>query len=107
MTDATQRLRGVFTALVSPFTATGAIDWPAFDRLIDRQLEAGIAGLVPVGTTGEAATLEPDEAEALIAHTVRRVAGRAYVLEQGQLVMQGTAAEMLADPKLRQAYLGL
>ncbi|SEH99771.1 ABC transporter ATP-binding protein [Paracoccus alkenifer] len=35
------------------------------------------------------------------------VAGRAYVLEQGQLVMQGTAAEMLADPKLRQAYLGL
>ena len=80
MTDATQRLSGVFTALVSPFTETGAIDWPAFDRLIDRQLEAGIAGLVPVGTTGEAATLEPDEAEALIAHTVRRVAGRAYVL---------------------------
>lgn len=35
------------------------------------------------------------------------VAGRAYVLEQGQLVMQGTAAEMLADPRLRQAYLGL
>lgn len=35
------------------------------------------------------------------------VAGRAYVLEQGQLVMQGTAAQMLADPRLRQAYLGL
>ena len=47
---------GVFTALVTPFDAAGAIDWPAFDRLIDRQLEAGIAGLVPVGTTGEAAT---------------------------------------------------
>jgi len=80
MTDATLRLRGVFTALVTPFDEQGGIDWHAFDRLIDRQLEAGIAGLVPVGTTGEAATLEPDEAEALIAHTVQRVAGRAYVL---------------------------
>lgn len=80
MTDATLRLKGVFTALVTPFNEAGGIDWPAFDRLIDRQLEAGIAGLVPVGTTGEAATLDPDEAEALIAHTVRRVDGRAYVL---------------------------
>ncbi|MFC7705434.1 4-hydroxy-tetrahydrodipicolinate synthase [Plastorhodobacter daqingensis] len=80
MTDATLRLRGVFTALVTPFDETGGIDWAAFDRLIDRQLEAGIAGLVPVGTTGEAATLEPEEAEALIAHTVKRVAGRTYVL---------------------------
>ncbi len=74
------RFNGVFTALVTPFDAEGGIDWPAFDRLIDRQLEAGITGLVPVGTTGEAATLEPDEAEALIARTVQRVAGRAYVL---------------------------
>lgn len=80
MTDVTQRLRGVFTALVTPFNEQGDIDWHAFDRLIDRQLEAGITGLVPVGTTGEAATLEPDEAEALIAHTVKRVDGRAYVL---------------------------
>ncbi|HEY0919074.1 ABC transporter ATP-binding protein [Devosia sp.] len=36
-----------------------------------------------------------------------KVARRAYVLEQGQLVMEGTAAEMLANPRLRQAYLGL
>ncbi len=35
------------------------------------------------------------------------VAGRAYVLEQGQLAMHGTAAEMLANPRLRQTYLGL
>lgn len=80
MPDVNPRLKGVFTALVTPFNEGGGIDWPAFDRLIDRQLEAGITGLVPVGTTGEAATLEPDEAEALIARTVARVAGRAYVL---------------------------
>ena len=74
------RFDGVFTALVTPFDAEGGIDWPAFDRLIDRQLDAGITGLVPVGTTGEAATLDPEEAEALIARTVERAAGRAYVL---------------------------
>lgn len=79
MTDRS-RFDGVFTALVTPFTDTGAIDWPAFDALIDRQLAAGIAGLVPVGTTGEAATLSAEEALALIAHTVKRVAGAAYVL---------------------------
>ena len=71
---------GVFTALVTPFAADGSIDWPAFDRLVDRQIEAGIAGLVPVGTTGEAATLDETEAEALIARCVSRSAGRAYVL---------------------------
>jgi 4-hydroxy-tetrahydrodipicolinate synthase len=71
---------GVFTALVTPFTATGSIDWTAFDRLIDAQLEAGIKGLVPVGTTGEAATLEDDEALAVIAHIVKRAGNSAYVL---------------------------
>jgi len=74
------RFDGVFTALVTPFTDTGAIDWLAFDRLVDGQLEAGVAGLVPVGTTGEAATLSPDEAAGLVARTARRAAGRAYVL---------------------------
>lgn len=76
----THRFDGIFTALVTPFTDTGAIDWAAFDALIDRQLAAGIAGLVPVGTTGEAATLSADEADAVIKRTVDRVAGRAYVL---------------------------
>ena len=74
------RYNGVFTALVTPFLPDGGIDWPAFDALIDRQLASGIAGLVPVGTTGEAATLTEDEAQALIARTVQRVAGRAVVL---------------------------
>jgi len=74
------RFDGIFTALVTPFTETGAIDWDAFDASIDRQLAAGIAGLVPVGTTGEAATLTGEEADALIARTVERADGRAYVL---------------------------
>lgn len=74
------RFDGVFTALVTPFTETGNIDWPAFDALVDRQLAAGVAGLVPVGTTGEAATLSTEESSALIARTVERANGAAYVL---------------------------
>ncbi|MFZ1681660.1 MAG: 4-hydroxy-tetrahydrodipicolinate synthase, partial [Rhizobiaceae bacterium] len=79
MTDP-NRFDGVFTAMVTPFDARGAIDWDAFDRFVDWQLDSGIAGLVPVGTTGEAATLSEAEAARLIERTVRRAEGRAYVL---------------------------
>lgn len=74
------RYNGVFTALVTPFLPDGGIDWPAFEALIDHQIAAGVAGLVPVGTTGEAATLTTDESQALIARTVQRAAGRVCVL---------------------------
>lgn len=74
------RFYGIFTALVTPFTDTGAIDWKAFDASLDRQLNAGVTGLVPVGTTGEAATLTKEEADAVIKRTVERAKGQAYVL---------------------------
>ncbi|MFL0694424.1 MAG: 4-hydroxy-tetrahydrodipicolinate synthase [Agrobacterium tumefaciens] len=74
-----QRFNGVFTALITPFK-DGGVDYVAYDALVERQIEAGIAGLVPVGTTGEAATLSDDEADALIERTVRLVAGRALVM---------------------------
>jgi 4-hydroxy-tetrahydrodipicolinate synthase len=53
-------LRGVFTALVTPFR-NGAVDEAAFERLVKRQLDGGVHGLVPVGTTGETATLSHEE----------------------------------------------
>ena len=70
---------GVFTALVTPFDEKG-IDYAAFDRQVELQIAAGIKGLVPVGTTGEAATLSPDEAAGLVARTVKLAQGRAFVL---------------------------
>ncbi len=79
MNDFNTRFRGVFTALVTPFR-DGAIDYAAFDALVERQIEAGVAGLVPVGTTGEAATLSDEEADALIARTVKLAAGRVLVM---------------------------
>lgn len=73
------RFKGVFTALITPFK-DGAVDFEAYDALVERQIEAGVAGLVPVGTTGEAATLSDEEAEALIARTAQLAAGRALIL---------------------------
>jgi 4-hydroxy-tetrahydrodipicolinate synthase len=63
-------LRGAFTALVTPFTPDGAVDEAAFRRLVRWQILAGIDGLVPCGTTGEAPTLSADERDRLIAATV-------------------------------------
>jgi 4-hydroxy-tetrahydrodipicolinate synthase len=74
------QLRGALTALVTPFTSTGAVDFDTFDRLLDRQLQAGIGGLVPCGTTGESATLEDDEQHDLIAHAVKRAEGKVPVV---------------------------
>ena len=70
-------LRGAYTALVTPFTADGALDEAAFRRLVRWQILAGIDGLVPCGTTGEAPTLSPDERERLITITVEVAAERA------------------------------
>jgi putative NIF3 family GTP cyclohydrolase 1 type 2 len=67
--------RGAATALVTPF-CDGRIDFEAFGRLIDRQIEQGIDALVVVGTTGESATLTEKEKIALIAYAAARVDGR-------------------------------
>ena len=74
--DARPRLRGAFTALVTPFTPDGALDEAAFRRLIRWQVLAGIDGVVPCGTTGEAPTLSQDERDRLIAAAVETVAER-------------------------------
>ena len=71
---------GAGTALVTPFTSDGALDETAFRRLVRWQILAGIDGLVPCGTTGEGATLRPEEHELVIESTVRIAGGRVPVL---------------------------
>lgn len=72
----TPRLRGAFTALVTPFTPDGAVDEVAYRRLVAWQVLAGIDGLVPVGTTGESPTLSAAERDRLIEIAVTTVAER-------------------------------
>lgn len=71
--------KGFATALVTPMTSTG-VDFDALARFIDFQLENGINALVAVGTTGESATLTPEERKAVIRFTVDRVNGRVPVI---------------------------
>src|SRR5437764_6898302 len=71
---------GVGTALVTPFTTSGALDEPAVRRLIRRQIDAGVHVLVPCGTTGETPTLSPAERRRIVEIAVEEAAGRALVL---------------------------
>ena len=68
------RIRGAFTALVTPFTADGALDEAAYRRLVAWQVASGIDGLVPVGTTGESPTLSQQERDRCIQIAVTAVA---------------------------------
>jgi len=61
---------GAGTALVTPFTKTGALDEAALRRLVRRQVDARIDVLVPCGTTGEAATMTVDEQKRVVAITL-------------------------------------
>ena len=70
---------GYCTAMVTPLTSTG-VDYDALARFIDFQLEGGINALLAVGTTGESATLTPEERKEVIRFTVKQVNGRVPVI---------------------------
>jgi 4-hydroxy-tetrahydrodipicolinate synthase len=72
--------QGVFTALITPFTRDGKIDEQALRKLVDFQIDKGIDGLVPVGTTGESPTLSPEETEQVIRVVVEQAKGRVPVI---------------------------
>ena len=71
--------KGMATALITPMTPTG-VDYDALARLIEFQIESGINGLISVGTTGESATLSPEERKAVIRFTVKQANGRVPVI---------------------------
>lgn len=83
-------IRGSLVALVTPMQESGDIDWQALDCLVDWHLECGTHGIVPVGTTGESATLSVAEHHRVIETTVRRVNGRVPVVA-------GTGANATAE----------
>ena len=70
---------GMATAIVTPMTETG-IDYEALGRFIEFQIESGINAIVVMGTTGENATIEPEDQTEVIRYTVQKVAGRIPVI---------------------------
>lgn len=85
------RFRGTYTVLVTPFTADGsAIDGSALRHLVNWQIEEGIHGLIPLGSTGEFLSLNRDERREVIEICVSEARGRVPVLI-------GTGAEATFD----------
>ena len=72
--------KGSNVALVTPMRADGVIDEAALDRLVEYHVENGTDGIVPVGTTGESATLDVEEHCAVIGRVVEVAAGRVRVI---------------------------
>ena len=73
-------LRGIFTALATPFDTDGNLDRKAYENLIDHQIIGGVQGLVPVGTTGESPSLSIDEHKRAIDLCIEYTAGRLPVI---------------------------
>ncbi len=73
-------LTGCGTAIVTPFTGSGDVDWPAFTALVEWQVEEGIDFLVACGTTGEAQTLGDDERARVVTAAIQAAKGRVPVM---------------------------
>ena len=72
--------KGIATALITPFTASGEVDYETYGRLIDWQIESGIDALVSCGTTGEGPTLSDAEHKEVVRFCVERANGRVPVI---------------------------
>lgn len=93
--------QGVMPAITTPFDEHGAVDHAFLRRHVEWQLEHGITGLVPLGSLGEGATLEPDEKAAILQTCVETVSGRIPVIPgiaaastAGAVRLAQTAAEL-------------
>jgi 4-hydroxy-tetrahydrodipicolinate synthase len=90
--------KGVFPALVTPFR-DGALDEAAFVKLVERQIAAGVHGLVPVGTTGETSTLSHEEHRRVVELCVETAAGRVPVIAGAGSNATAEAIELASHAK--------
>ena len=90
--------RGVLPALVTPFR-DGVVDEDAFVALVERQIAGGVHGLVPVGTTGETATLSHDEHRRVVELCVRTAKGRVPVVAGAGSNSTAEAIELVRHAK--------
>lgn len=89
---------GAWTALVTPFRG-GSVDEAALRELVERQIDAGIDGLVPCGTTGESATLQGDEHRQVVRAVVQQARGRVPVLAGAGSASTARSIELAAIAK--------
>ncbi|MFO7321493.1 MAG: dihydrodipicolinate synthase family protein [Chloroflexota bacterium] len=88
-----QNIKGVIVPLLTPFDEAGELNPAALPPLIDYLIERGVAGLFPLGTTGEGPLLTPDERQRLAEAVVRAAGGRVPVIvHTGDITTRGTIA---------------
>jgi 4-hydroxy-tetrahydrodipicolinate synthase len=84
--------KGVFPALLTPFTANDEPDFKLFEKNLDAQIEAGVEGIILGGTLGEASTLSTAEKESLVKFAIEKIAGRIPVVLN---IAEGSTREAL------------
>lgn len=72
--------KGTATAMITPFYTDGGVNFEAFGKMIDYQIENGTDALVILGTTGEPSTMTDDEKKAVMKYSVEKIAGRAKII---------------------------
>ena len=90
--------KGVITALITPLR-DGKVDEAAFVALLERQIAAGVHGVVPMGTTGESAALHPDEHRQVVELCVKTAAGRVRVIAGAGASATDKAVELARHAK--------
>jgi len=105
--------KGVFPALLTPFTADDELDLPLFAKNLDAQLDAGVEGIVLGGTLGEASVLSTKEKETLVKFAIDKIDGRIPVvlniaegatkeaLKQADLALEWGADGLMLLPPMR------
>jgi len=75
-----KKFKGVFTAIITPFKRDESVDYDALGKLIEFQINNGVAGIVPCGTTGESPTLNHAEHKKVIEFVIKKVNKRCFVI---------------------------
>ena len=73
-------LRGVYTAIITPFNQDGSVDFKAFRKLVEYNIKGGVAGIVVCGTTGESPTLSHKEKEKLVKVAIKKAKKRVAII---------------------------
>lgn len=74
------QLSGTYVAIVTPFTKSNEVDYQALENLVEWQIDKGISGIVPCGTTGESVSLNNDEYQKVVSTVVKKANGRVPII---------------------------
>lgn len=93
--------KGVFPALLTPFTASDELDLPLFAKNMEAQLQAGVEGIILGGTLGEASVLTVEEKETLVKFAIGKAGGRVPVVLN---IAEGSTREALKQAGLAEKW---